>query len=644
MTLFNQWWSEHDGSAIGNVPSPKLVVHTDTPGLTMNDGQQGFVRNAYAKFCTSVATSCFPKGYHRQEYSAADGTKVRMESINGTHKTQVWISGGGVEEKEEGALYVHLATMDEHQRWLEQSWVLQISPNLKRAKVVFVGVPYNPATHLFPAPSPKDAWGQSLFATGWSGGGGFGATRPATVLGRKVVASEEILTGEITPPTERTFSGSSTTSSSFSWTEIGNYPSGERYEMERSSSDTYSFSFQHSAIYNETVRSNGVRFVAGDKVIHSLPTTYGFSNSVSNISTTTPVASLEGPEAGGWNGVFLQYDITVSASRPTVVNSNLTMTGAHQDYVFLEETSTSNTPSQFRNFAFPTSFRVWIRTDENQHHHLSGGFAARFNHRSNNDGAEFGITPVSVSSTYWRIDKKLEKTAVSAEDIINAAQQWFVPGVTTDVDLTQYHERHKVQAAADSLQFVSIDKTHICYPARVEWWLTMGDWVGVRYEKQDSPGLVRKADMLTPIVSGENADWWRTWRHRLRVLPGADWIRRGDWRGSDVVGLKSSYYALVGYWLPPRRPGAATPYMPVTDVMLCQAAYGSRSAIAEARLFDLLPQELQDISNKLYAAPWPALGWGSAALAPDGQPAWGGRGYPTPFGARDKHLIYRGPP
>lgn len=151
MTLFNQWWTEHDGSAIGNVPSPKLVVHTDTPGLTMNDGQQGFVRNAYAKFCTSVATSCFPKGYHRQEYSAADGTKARMESINGTHRVQAWISGG--QEPFTGpGLYILLWVSPTPS--LEQplpvgrtlpvgskSVILQVSPDLTTSKIVFTGPP-----------------------------------------------------------------------------------------------------------------------------------------------------------------------------------------------------------------------------------------------------------------------------------------------------------------------------------------------------------------------------------------------------------------------------------------------------------------------------------------------------------------------
>lgn len=88
-------WMTFGGEPITGKPRPSFVVHADPPSLTMSAEQQGFVRNAYAKFCTGIATSCIPNGYHSREYSAADGTRVRTESINGAHRVQAWISGRG---------------------------------------------------------------------------------------------------------------------------------------------------------------------------------------------------------------------------------------------------------------------------------------------------------------------------------------------------------------------------------------------------------------------------------------------------------------------------------------------------------------------------------------------------------------------
>lgn len=87
-------WMTFGGEPITGKLRPSFVVHADPPSLTMSAEQQGFVRNAYAKFCTGIATSCIPNGYHSREYSAADGTRVRTESINGAHRVQAWISGG----------------------------------------------------------------------------------------------------------------------------------------------------------------------------------------------------------------------------------------------------------------------------------------------------------------------------------------------------------------------------------------------------------------------------------------------------------------------------------------------------------------------------------------------------------------------
>lgn len=92
MTLFNQQWTDFDGTPItGKVPT-KMVVHSPT---ALTGHQQGGVSHAYKLFCDAVRGTAFPEGYVVQNRVLGDGTKIRMTSMQSIHVVDVWPTGGG---------------------------------------------------------------------------------------------------------------------------------------------------------------------------------------------------------------------------------------------------------------------------------------------------------------------------------------------------------------------------------------------------------------------------------------------------------------------------------------------------------------------------------------------------------------------
>ena len=93
MTLQNHQWRTFGGDPVTGMTPPRLIVYADTPGLTMNGEQEGFVAHVYKLFCDAINVSPHRDGYHLQNREAPDGTRVRMESIAGIHKVMVWVQG-----------------------------------------------------------------------------------------------------------------------------------------------------------------------------------------------------------------------------------------------------------------------------------------------------------------------------------------------------------------------------------------------------------------------------------------------------------------------------------------------------------------------------------------------------------------------
>lgn len=614
MTLFNQWWTEHDGSAIGNVPSPKLVVHTDTPGLTLSEGQQGFVRNAYAKFCTSVATSCFPKGYHRQEYSAADGTKVVAESINGTHKAQVWISGGAEEKLEEG-IYLNVLSPGPRNRVFVKYWVLWVSPDLKRSKIVYTGT--------FP---------EALLTTPELHGGGFPfgtaavpeGTVPQTIVGRQVVFLETVPTGYDVGHLETVSKSQSFEVPGFAQVRENDSVPWETVPATATLNVTYSEGYSV-----RSARLNGKILRTEKTVVSEVSTTHTYPPTVGDFSISVR-SELSSPTASHW--------ITVDFTSPDATGElkNIAMSGGHQDYVFLRE---EHTTYPFRPYHehFPQS--TWQPGVPAILPSVSG-----FVHNEHVTGiglATAGTLPVGLSrfpilpqmtrpivspasEKFWHIDKTLKKAAVSADDIIAIAGEWHHPRLTVGQNswgaqpnpYTSESESvfgfrgvaggvgDRAAVAVNMLQFLSHDKTHICWPVRAVPGQTTSR-VGVRFEKKGSEA---KADMLSPVNGApEYRWWWNVWRWQ----PQTGVV-------TDVVGLKDSFVAIAGY--PGGSMGGRSDTIMVP--MLYRARYGDDGTIAEVPLRDILPDGV------------PA----DAVVSP-----WGN--VPTRLSPLDnKFLLYRGPP
>lgn len=89
MTIFNQGWIGMSGEPItGKVPTRVIVHNTTSEPVTKQQDAEVF--HAYKLFCDAVKVSAIPDGYHVQNRTLGDGSRIRLESINGVHKVQLW--------------------------------------------------------------------------------------------------------------------------------------------------------------------------------------------------------------------------------------------------------------------------------------------------------------------------------------------------------------------------------------------------------------------------------------------------------------------------------------------------------------------------------------------------------------------------
>ena len=93
MTLFNRNWIGFAGDPLTGKTPTQTLVHADA-GVVLSGQQQGAVAHAYKLFCDAITVSSVPGGYHVQDRTLVDGTKVRMTSIAGVHQVHVWPAGG----------------------------------------------------------------------------------------------------------------------------------------------------------------------------------------------------------------------------------------------------------------------------------------------------------------------------------------------------------------------------------------------------------------------------------------------------------------------------------------------------------------------------------------------------------------------
>lgn len=113
MSLLNNNFLTFGGEPVtGRVPTQMIVYAPE--GYQLSEMQQGAVSHVYKLFCDAVRVSV--AGYHVQNRLLPDGTKVRMESINGVDKVMVWpVGGGGDDDKMPHGFAVRSETDD----WLK---------------------------------------------------------------------------------------------------------------------------------------------------------------------------------------------------------------------------------------------------------------------------------------------------------------------------------------------------------------------------------------------------------------------------------------------------------------------------------------------------------------------------------------------
>jgi hypothetical protein len=87
MSIQNPWWYSIGGDPVtGRTPTSVSIYN----GQALTGAQRAFVQGEYRKFCNQVELTCFPTGYFNVLKKADDGTVMRMMSINGIHKVEVW--------------------------------------------------------------------------------------------------------------------------------------------------------------------------------------------------------------------------------------------------------------------------------------------------------------------------------------------------------------------------------------------------------------------------------------------------------------------------------------------------------------------------------------------------------------------------
>lgn len=94
MTLFHQGWIGLDGQPITGRPAPRTTIKAPE-GVTISPQQWGQVAHAHKLFSDAVNASSFPQGYHVQNRTFSDGTRVRMTSNLGVHEVMVDLRGVG---------------------------------------------------------------------------------------------------------------------------------------------------------------------------------------------------------------------------------------------------------------------------------------------------------------------------------------------------------------------------------------------------------------------------------------------------------------------------------------------------------------------------------------------------------------------
>ena len=96
MTVYSRNWIGLDGQPLTGLLPSKLLVY-GPPGQQLNAGQLGEVAHAFKLFNDAVRVSPVPNGYHVQNRTLRDGSRVRMTSNASAMTTEVWIKGGGDE-------------------------------------------------------------------------------------------------------------------------------------------------------------------------------------------------------------------------------------------------------------------------------------------------------------------------------------------------------------------------------------------------------------------------------------------------------------------------------------------------------------------------------------------------------------------
>jgi hypothetical protein len=83
MSLPRPVWLTPAGDA-GSGASP-----TRTRGDSLNEEQQGALKQAYARFCTDLNNTTFPNGFYQRQYSLPHGATAMITSISGQHQIQL---------------------------------------------------------------------------------------------------------------------------------------------------------------------------------------------------------------------------------------------------------------------------------------------------------------------------------------------------------------------------------------------------------------------------------------------------------------------------------------------------------------------------------------------------------------------------
>ena len=537
MTLFNQQWRTFEGEPVTGMTPTRMIVYPDPPGLTMNAQQQGFVAHVYRLFCDAINVSPHRDGFHAQNRVAPDGTKVRMESINGVHTVKVWITQK-TPSGEPGGLYLVLAyTPPAGQNFGHRRWVLRIEPDLTRAEVVFAGRARTAQTWEDEPIGVVD--GEVLYRRETAGPGfsEWNVTQHSTLYQASYLH--------------------------------GNPPGGP--------AQTFTWDVKTFTAFR-TRSTNGSQIRLGPKTLWSIDSHFYAADAPSVV--TFQSQKLPHPDTVNRpGGSLFRLTRQVTTEPATVRSAAFEVAGVHPDFLFARRASVAGRAQGYRargTSAMGALFPNGSATQDIDPWFSGSGLTMtlddlwEIDSLSNGQNVANLMLEVTTNNIeYWRIKSGGRVSDSGDAEIRWAANPWFVPrqvfrGLTTYgpgffSSFSGFPGDDPLPAGI--LQNVSIDGQHICWTDYSILANPTPNLIGRRYARGS---FVPLFDLNTPTAS---AVW-----------------SAADNQITDVVGLKDGFYGIAFDGATSRSRGGPVIFL---------SRYGQGNPEAICRLSDLLPDEIK---------------------------------------------------